>query len=162
MPPTPDERATERSSDRTGLPPTRTWRSAPGRPARDRRTDVIVTVRPRSSSRPVPPFPLRSEVAYHWLVQGVAGSPLSARAAICGLSPSAVPAGPNAVTLAGVRVRTATGVGESVGDREGWAEVTWADGVTDGSVAGWPATRVGRGAVAAAGWCAWPTPATNS
>ena len=115
-----------------------------------------------SSSRPVPAALLRSAAAYQSLTQGVAGSPLSARAAVCGLSPSAVPDGPNAATLAGVRVRTATGVGEGVGDREGWAEVTWADGVTGGSVAGWLATWVGRGVVAAAVWCARPTPATNS
>ncbi|MGA8465047.1 MAG: hypothetical protein WB688_12850 [Trebonia sp.] len=42
-------------------------------------------------------------MAYHWLTQPIAGS-VSTRAAICGLSPSAVPCGPNAMALTGTSV----------------------------------------------------------
>ena len=72
-----------------------------------------MTVRPMSRSRPVPFFSAPNcAVAYHWLFQGLAAFPATANAAFCGLSPSAVPAGPNAATLAGASACTATGAEE--------------------------------------------------
>src|SRR5580693_6393369 len=64
---------------------------------------VAVTVRPRSTRRPVPccRFPNRA-VVYQLVCQGVAGSPDSAFDAFCELSPSEVPAGPTAAALTGV------------------------------------------------------------
>jgi hypothetical protein len=67
-------------------------------------TLVAVTVRPRSSSSPVPAFRLpKSAVVYQSVRHGVAGSPDSASDSACGLSPSDAPPGPNAVALTGVR-----------------------------------------------------------
>ena len=82
---------------------------------------VIVSVRPRSSSSPVPAFRLpNAAVAYQSVRQGVAGLPDSASDASCGLSPSAVPPGPNAVALTGITAltRTAVGDGRALGGTE--------------------------------------------
>src|ERR1700678_4000235 len=97
-----------------------------------------------------------SGVEYQSVYQGVAASRLIASVAIWGLSPSAVPEGPNAATLAGVSTRAATGVGEGEGEGDGVA-----GGVLEvvSTAAGWDWT--GRGVVTAA-WCrSWPTPAAN-
>src|SRR5260221_7983541 len=78
---------------------------------------VIVTGRPLSSSRPVPDCRLPNRaVAYQLVCQGVARWPASASGAFCGLSPCAVPPGPNAAALAGVSAVTggAEGVAEGV------------------------------------------------
>ena len=93
--------ATRGSQAGTGLLPARNWMSAPEL-TRDSWTDATVTGWPMSSRSPVPCFsaPNRA-VAYHWLIQGRARSPPMACAARCGSSPSAVPAGPKAATLAG-------------------------------------------------------------
>src|SRR5215470_13513960 len=112
-----------------------------------------------SSSSPVPRFsaPNRA-VAYHWLVQGWAGWPPIANAARCGLSPSAVPAGPNAATRAGGSTCTGTGVAEGGGEVAAWAALAWTAGALVGGLVA-PPGEEGRGLAAAAGWA--PTPETN-
>ncbi len=96
--------------------PARTRRSAPGMLPSPMVTLAAVTVRPRSSSRPVPVCKLPNRaVVYQSVCHGVAGSPDSAREAPCGLSPSDVPPGPNAVALTGVTSDTGTAVGAGRG-----------------------------------------------
>src|SRR5580700_9337614 len=116
MLPWPADVATVCRSASTGRLPARSWRVAPAWPPRESRTEEIVTVRPMSTSRPVPACRCpKSEVVYQSLYQGVARWPEIASEARCGSSPSAVPAGPKAVTLAGVRAwTTATGLAEGV------------------------------------------------
>src|SRR6516162_2046750 len=132
--------ATVCRSASAGLLPARSCRSEPDVP-RESRTEEIVTVRPMSSSRPVPAyrFPKDAEV-YQSVRQGVAGLPLTASAAFCGSSP---PRGPEAATLAGVRACTGTGLAERVA--VGLAcpvlactVLAWTLGVTGGAAAGWP------------------------
>src|SRR5579872_5949344 len=117
------EVATVRRSARTGRRPARSCRTAPGWPPRDSRTEETVTVRPMSSSKPVPAcrWP-KSGVTYQSLNQGVAAWPEIANEARCGSSPSAVPAGPNADTRAGVRASTtAAGLGRALAGGVGGA-----------------------------------------
>ena len=121
-----------------------------------------MTVRPMSTSRPVPACRCpKSEVAYQSLYQGVAGWPEIANEARCGSSPSAVPAGPKAVTRAGVRAwTTATGLAEGVAVGLDCAVLAWTLGVIDGAGLGWPAW-VGRWLVASAARWVLPTPEAN-
>ncbi len=104
-----------------------------------------------------------SGAAYQSLYQGVAALPLIALVAVEGLSPSAVPAGPNAATLAGVSTRATTGVGEGEGVAEGVAAGGAAGALVAAfavpTAAGWDWT--GGRVVAAAGCRSRPTPATN-
>jgi hypothetical protein len=79
-------------------------------------TALAVSVRPRSTSSPVPDSRLpKCAVVYQSVVQGADGSPDSAAEAFCGLSPSEVPSGPNAAALTGVTWRTGGGAGEWLG-----------------------------------------------
>src|SRR5215831_15417027 len=110
-----------------------------------------------SSSSPVPCFSAPNcAVAYHWLIQGWAGSPPVASAAPCGSSPSARPAGPNAATLAGASACTGTGLaveglaaGDD-GDAVAWAELLWTAAALGGGFV-WPPPAEGWGLAAAAG-----------
>src|SRR5579875_1631845 len=118
VPPAPDDLATVVRSD--GLGPARSSRSAPGLPPSDSRTEVTVTGRPMSTSRPVPSYRFpNSGVVYQSVRHGVAGLPLSASAACCGSSP---PPGPNAATLAGVSAAVGVAAGEGVRAGAGEAE----------------------------------------
>src|SRR5580704_11010521 len=139
MLPAPADVATVCRSARTGRPPARSWRVAPAWPPSESRTEEIVTVRPMSTSRPVPACRCpKSGVAYQSLYQGVAAWPAIANEARCGSSPSAVPAGPQAVTWAGVRVWVA-GLAEGVAVGLACAVLAWTLGVMDGAGVGWPA-----------------------
>src|ERR1700722_7756487 len=137
--------ATGGRSARTGRPAARRSRLAPGWSPRESRTAEMVTVRPMSSSRPVPACRCpKSEVAYQSLYQGVAAWPAIANEARCGSSPSAVPAGPKAVTRAGLRAwATATGLAEgvavAVAEGLACAVLAWTLGVIDGAGLGRPA-----------------------
>src|SRR5579872_2195929 len=156
------EVATVRRSARTGRRPTRSCRTAPGWPPRDSRTEETVTVRPMSSSKPVPAcrWP-KSGVTYQSLNQGVAAWPEIANEARCGSSPSAVPAGPNADTRAGVRASTtAAGLAEGVAVGLGCAVLACTLGVMDGAGLGRP-VWVGRWLVASAARWVLPTPEAN-
>src|SRR3984957_2374086 len=136
--------ATGCKSASTGRPPARNSRLAPGWSPRESRTAEMVTVRPMSSSRPVPACRCpKSEVAYQSLYQGVAAWPAIANEARCGASPSVVPAGPKAVTWAGLRASaTASGLveGVAVGVAEGLAcaVLAWTRGGIDGAGLGRP------------------------
>src|SRR5580693_7361311 len=123
MLPAPVDVATGCRSASTGRLPARNGRVAPGWSPRESRTEEIVTVRPMSSSRPVPACRCpKSGVAYQSLYQGVAAWPAIANEARCGSSPSAVPAGPKAVTRAGLRAwATATGLAGDGGGALGLA-----------------------------------------
>src|ERR1700734_412007 len=104
-----------------GVLPTRSWKSAPGTPPRVTPAPVIVTGWPRSSSRPVPPWTFANcGVPYQFVVQAVAGLPSIAREASCGLSPSAVPSGPNATTLTGASTVTWPRTGAEAAEPAGW------------------------------------------
>src|SRR6516165_2034710 len=94
-----------------GVVPARTCRSAPCALPSRMVTLVAVTVRPRSSSRPVPVCRLpKCAVVYQEVCHGVAGSPDSASEAFCELSPSEVPLGPKAAALTGFRLVSGTAV----------------------------------------------------
>src|ERR1700733_5837261 len=164
MPLAPADVATGCRSARTGRPPARSSRLAPGWSPRESRTEEIVTVRPMSSSRPVPACRCpKSGVAYQSLYQGVAAWPAIANEARCGSSPSAVPAGPKAVTWAGLRAwATATGLAEGVAVAEGLAcaVLAWTLGVMDGAGLGRPAWVGCWLGVAAVRWVL-PTPEAN-
>src|SRR6516225_7623814 len=140
-----------------GLLPARSCRSEPEEP-RESRTEEIVTVRPMSSSRPVPAyrFPKDAEV-YQSVRQGVAGLPLTASAAFCGSSP---PLGPKAATLAGARACATTGLAEGVSVGLACAVPAWTLGVTDGAPAVWPPWD-GCWLVTAAALWVLPTPEAN-
>src|SRR5271165_1148958 len=141
----------------SGTAPTRSSRFAPGRPPSVSLTVVTVTVRPMSRSKPVPVF--RSPkfgVAYQSVSQPAAGSART-RAAFCGLSPSAVPLGPNATAVTGAIVRGRGGTGvRVVAAAVGVASVTVAVAVA--VAAAWDARAVGGGdAGFSAAWpLTWP------
>src|SRR5260370_20327743 len=137
--PAPADVATVCRSASTGRLPARNSRVAPARPPRESRTEEIVTVRPMSTSRPVPACRCpKSGVVYQSLYQGVLGWPEIANEARCGSSPSAVPAGPKAVTLAGGRASPATGLAEGgAGGLDCGARARSAGGVA-GAGPGWP------------------------
>src|SRR6516165_3082993 len=99
-----------------GVVPARTCRFAPCELPSRMVTLVAVTVRPRSSNRPVPSCRLPNcAVVYQEVCHGVAGSPDSASEAFCALSPSEVPLGPNAAALTGFSVVSGTAVGTEGG-----------------------------------------------
>src|SRR5258706_7667319 len=132
-PPAVVARATVRRSASVGTLPARSSMSAPGMLPSVIWALVIVTGRPMSRISPVPARRLPNvAVAYQLVCQGVAGCPASASGAFCGLSPCAVPPGPNAAALAGVSV--VTGGADAVA--EGVAEC-----VARGSAVAGPARR---------------------
>src|SRR5689334_6539808 len=151
----------------TGLAPARSWRLAPAGATSQTRTEETVTVRPMSTSRPVPVLRLeKNGVAYHWLYQGAARLPATARAAICGLSPLAVPDGPNAVTRVTVSACAGTGaaVGDAEADEEAEAEgdeLAMADDRTALALPGRPGPAAEGRELAAAAGRALPTPEAN-
>src|SRR5215469_12490940 len=99
-----------------GVVPARTCRLAPCVLPSRIVTLVAVTVRPRSSSRPVPSCKLPNcAVVYQEVCHGVAGSPDSASEAFCALSPSEVPLGPNAAALTGFSLVSGITVGARPG-----------------------------------------------
>src|ERR1700722_20449652 len=113
--------ATRDRSASDGVLPTRSWKPAPGTPPRVTPSPVIVTGRPMSSSRPVPPWTFANcGVPYQFVVQAVAGLASIARDASCGLSPSAVPSGPNATTLTGASTVTWPRTGAGAAEPAGW------------------------------------------
>src|ERR1700732_3340099 len=161
MLPAPADVATVCRSTSTGRLPARSSRVAPARPPRESRTEEIVTVRPLATSRPVPACRCpKSGVVYQSLYQGVPGWPEIANEARCGSSPSAVPAGPQAGTLAGTRTRGATSVGEGVAVGPDCAVLAWTLGVMDGAGPDCPAW-VERWLVASAARWVLPTPEAN-
>src|SRR6516165_6822802 len=99
-----------------GVVPARTCRFAPCVLPSRMVTLVAVTVRPRSSSKPVPVCRLPNcAVVYQEVCHGVAGLPDSASEAFCGLSPSEVPLGPNAAALTGFSLVSGIPVGARLG-----------------------------------------------
>src|ERR1700722_7117655 len=113
--------ATRDRSASGGVLPARGWKPAPGTRPRVTPAPVIVTGRPMSSSRPVPPWTFANcGVPYQLVVQAVAGLASIARDASCGLSPSAVPSGPNAPTLTGASAGPGPGAGAEAAEPAGW------------------------------------------
>src|SRR5580693_1776161 len=100
------------SSD--GSSPARNWRFAPENGPRSMRTVVAVTAEPMSSSSPVPcsSWP-NSAFVYQSVCHGCAEPERTGSIALPGLSPSAVPSGPNA--SAAETVSGLTGAGRTAG-----------------------------------------------
>src|SRR5262249_34849952 len=101
VPPTFVALASVDRSEGVALSPMRSWMSAPTESPSTSRTRLTVTVLPMSSRTPVPDCRLpNSGVAYHELYHGWPAPLPMIRHALPGLSPSDVPCGPNAATLA--------------------------------------------------------------